>query len=62
MYIADSWGMVTLPAADIQALVDVLADAIASLTSQTEHTDCDDIADQLALALDIILDIDPQGA
>lgn len=55
MYIVDGWGLVSLPAADVQTIVDTLQDAIAQLTSAAEHTDADAIADQLTMVLDLTL-------
>lgn len=55
MYLVDSWGLVSLPAYDVQIMVETLQDAIAQLTSGAEHTDLDAIADQLAMVLDLAL-------
>ena len=55
MYFEDSWGMVSLPASDIQAIIDTLQDAIEQLTSAVEHTTADAIADKLVVALDLVL-------
>ena len=55
MYLVDSWGLVSLPAYDVQTIVETLQDAIAQLTSRSEHTDLDAIADQLAMVLDLTL-------
>lgn len=55
MYLVDSWGLVSLPASDVQAIVETLQDAIEQLTLRSEHTDLDAIADQLAMVLDLTL-------
>ena len=52
MYLVDSWGLVSLPASDVQAIVETLQDAIEQLTSRSANADLDAIADQLAMVLD----------
>ena len=58
MYIKDSWGMVSLPAVDVQAMVETIIDVIARLTSDAEHDAEEAIADELAMALDLLLGIE----
>lgn len=55
MYLVDSWGLVSLPASDVQAIVETLQDAIEQLTSRSANADLDAIADQLAMVLDLTL-------